>query len=109
MQRNQQFWYGYKKHVSVDMQSGCVNKVAITPANVPDSKGLKHVCPTQGGLFADKGYCVGESPEEAARRGCHLAAIKKSNMKDKNKELDKWYSKMRALHMNASFPMFESE
>jgi IS5 family transposase len=90
------FWYGYKKHVSVDMQSGCVNKVAITPANLPDAKGLKHVCPSQGSIFADKGYCVGDAPQAAARRGCHLAAVKKNNMKDKNKELDKWYSKMRA-------------
>ena len=27
------YWYGYKRHVSVDMQSGLINKVAITPAN----------------------------------------------------------------------------
>ena len=26
------FWYGYKKHVSVDMQSGLINQVALTPA-----------------------------------------------------------------------------
>ena len=25
-------WYGYKKHVSVDMQSGLINKVAVTPS-----------------------------------------------------------------------------
>ena len=37
------FWYGYKKHVSVDMQSGLINKVAITPANITDSKGFTHV------------------------------------------------------------------
>ena len=24
------FWYGFKKHTSVDMQSGMINKVAIT-------------------------------------------------------------------------------
>jgi hypothetical protein len=29
------FWYGYKKHVSVDMQSGLINKVAITPTGRP--------------------------------------------------------------------------
>ena len=52
------FWYGYKKHVSVDMQSGLINKVAITPANVTDAKGLKHVCPSQGAIYADKGYCI---------------------------------------------------
>ena len=36
-------WHGYKQHISVDMQSGMINKVAITPANIIDSKGLKHV------------------------------------------------------------------
>jgi len=30
------YWYGYKKHVSVDMQSGMINKVVVTPANVTD-------------------------------------------------------------------------
>ncbi len=24
------FWYGFKKHVSVDIQSGLINKVALT-------------------------------------------------------------------------------
>jgi len=38
------FWFGYKKHTSVDMQSGLINKVAVTPANVLDPKGMKHVC-----------------------------------------------------------------
>ncbi|OGT31313.1 MAG: hypothetical protein A3E87_10420 [Gammaproteobacteria bacterium RIFCSPHIGHO2_12_FULL_35_23] len=33
------FWFVYKKHTSVDMQSGLINKVAMTPANVVDSKG----------------------------------------------------------------------
>lgn len=49
------FWYGYKKHVSVDMQSGLINRVAITPANVTDAQGFKHVCPKQGAVYADKG------------------------------------------------------
>ena len=39
------YWYGYKKHTSVDMQSGLINKVAITPENLIDAKGLKHVIP----------------------------------------------------------------
>ncbi|MEM6339258.1 MAG: transposase [Pseudomonadota bacterium] len=34
------FWYGFKKHVSLDMQSGMINKVAVTPANVIDAEGL---------------------------------------------------------------------
>ena len=51
------YWYGYKKHISMDMQSGMINKVAITPANVTDAQGLKNICPSQGAIYADKGYC----------------------------------------------------
>lgn len=90
------FWYGYKKHVSVDMQSGLINKVALTPANIPDSKGLKNVCPNQGAAYADKGYCTKNAKLDAARRGCYLRAIKKNNMKDKNRDLDRWISEIRA-------------
>lgn len=90
------YWYGYKKHVSVDMQSGLINKVAITPANVTDAQGLKHVCPIQGAIYADKGYCTKPAQQAAKRRGCHLAAIKKNNMKNKNPDQDRFYSKMRS-------------
>jgi transposase, IS5 family len=44
----------YKRHTSVDMQSGMINKVAITSANVIDSKGFKHTAPNQGAVYADK-------------------------------------------------------
>lgn len=90
------YWYGYKKHVSVDMQSGMINKVAVTPANVTDAQGMKHICPSQGAIYADKGYCTKPAKHAAARKGCHLAAVKKNNMKDKNADQDRWYSKMRA-------------
>lgn len=90
------YWYGYKKHACVDMQTGLINKVAITPANVTDAKGLKNVCPSRGAIYADKGYCVKPARQAAAKRGCHLAAIKKNNMRDKNRDLDRWYSKIRA-------------
>ncbi|MBL8676396.1 MAG: hypothetical protein JNJ47_03080 [Alphaproteobacteria bacterium] len=30
------------------MQSGIISKVAITPANITDAQGLKHICPSQG-------------------------------------------------------------
>ena len=90
------FWYGFKKHVSVDMQSGLINKVAVTKANLTDAKGFKHVCPDDGAVYADKGYCVKPSDIEAKRRGVHLAAIKKNNMKGKNFDLDKYYTKLRS-------------
>ena len=90
------YWYGYKKHACVDMQSGLINKVAITPANVTDSKGMKHVCPGSGAIYADKGYCDKHSKKAAAQKECHLRAIKKNNMNDKNRDFDRWASHLRS-------------
>lgn len=90
------FWYGYKKHVCVDMQSGLINKVAITHANVIDSKGFKHVAPKQGAAHMDKAYSDINVQIVAKARNLHLCAIKKNNMKDKNHDLDRWYSHLRA-------------
>lgn len=90
------YWYGYKKHKSVDMQSGLINKVAVTPANVTDNKGFKHVCPKGGAVYADKGYCLEDSQRVSKIKSVHLVAIKKNNMKGKNKDLDRWVTKIRS-------------
>lgn len=90
------YWYGYKKHASVDMQSGLINKVVVTPANVTDAKGLRHICPSQGAAYADKGYCTKYAKKTAAKNGCHLAVIKKNNMSGKNRDKDRWLSKIRS-------------
>jgi IS5 family transposase len=90
------FWYGFKRHVSVDMQSGMINKVAITPANVTDAVALKHVCPKQGAVYGDKGYCTTPARKAAGRKGVHLCAIKTNNMKSKNADLDRWHSRLRS-------------
>ncbi len=90
------YWYGYKRHVSVDIQSGLINKVAVTPANTTDAKGFAHVCPAQGAVYADKAYCGQGAKRVAAKKNCHLAAIKRNNMKDKNKDKDRWYTKIRS-------------
>jgi IS5 family transposase len=89
-------WFGYKQHTSVDMQSGMINKVAITPANVIDSKGFKHAAPNQGAVYADKGYCDKNARQAALTKGLHLCAVKKNNMKGKNRDLDRYYTTIRA-------------
>jgi IS5 family transposase len=92
----EKYWYGYKKHASVDMQSGLINKIAVTPANVTDAKGMKHICPNSGAIYADKGYCTHPAKKAAAKRSCHLRAIKKNNMQGKNKDQDRWFSGLRS-------------
>ncbi len=90
------YWYGYKRHNSVDMQSGLINKVAITPANLTDAAGLKYICPKQGAVYGDKGYCVNPATEIIHRHNCHNATIKKANMLEKNPGKDRWLSGIRA-------------
>jgi len=94
---NNKFWYGYKEHASVDMQSGLINKIAATSAEVTDAEGLKNVCPKSGAVYADKGYCVSPAKITLKRNGCHNATIKKNNMVGKNKDKDRWISGILAI------------
>ncbi len=90
------FWYGYKQQTSVDMQSGLINKVAVVPANETDSQGFSRVCPNQGAVYADKGYCTKPARLAAVKKSVHLRAINKNNMQEKNKDLDRWVSAIRS-------------
>ena len=90
------FWYGHKKTICADMGSGCITKVAVTKANVPDQEALQHVCPCEGMIFADKAYCLKPAQEAMQVNGCHSGAILKNNMKAKNKDRDRWISAVRA-------------
>lgn len=90
------FWYGYKRHVSVDMGSGLIKKVAITPANESDTEGLRHICPRDSMVVADKGYCGKRARDILDKRSCHSGVILKNNMKAKNKDKDKWLTRLRA-------------
>lgn len=88
------FWYGFKKHVAVDTQSGMITKVAVTPANTTDADGARHVLPRDGAVLGDKGY-VG-AIRDIVGRGLHPMIIKRNNMRDKNADLDRWISKLRS-------------
>ena len=90
---DKKFWYGFKKHVAVDMQSGMITEVAVTAANVTDADGASHVLPRSGAVVGDKGY-VG-AIREMLRRGLHPMIIKRNNMKSKNADLDRWITKLR--------------
>jgi len=78
------------------MQSGLINKIAITPANITDAQGFKHVRPRQGAVYGDKGYCIKPARDEMKKRGLHDATIKLNHMKVKDREKDRWLTKIRA-------------
>jgi len=88
-------WFGYKRHNAVDMRYGLINKVAVTPANVPDYKAMKNIAPKQGMVFADKGYDYKDSDQWLRANGCVPATLRKNNNRQKNFDLDRWRSKVR--------------
>lgn len=88
-------WFGYKRHNAVDMRFGLIKKVAATPANIPDYKAVKNIVPKQGMVFMDKGYDYKEADLWVKANNCAPAILRKNNNKQKNKDLDKWRSKVR--------------
>jgi IS5 family transposase len=90
------FWFGFKKFASVDMSSGMINGVKVTKANVTDDndEAIKAVLPSTGAVAGDKGL-VGAIPViEGA--GLHSMIILKDNMKTKNKDKDRFLTKLRS-------------
>ena len=91
------FWFGYKGHVGVDMGSGLIESAAVTPGNISDQAGFKHVCPRGGEMvFADKAYCLKPAQLAMTIRGAVSGVILKRNMRYKNTDLDRWRSAVRA-------------
>lgn len=99
-------WFGYKRHEAVDMRYGLIKNVAATPANVPDFKMAKNVCPKQGAVFMDKIYDVKKIDILLKAKGVHVSTIKKNNNPNKNKELDCWRSSVR-MPFESSFSKVE--
>ncbi len=52
--------------------------------------------PRSGAAYVDKAYCTKSTKDTATRQEVHLCAVKKNNMKDKNFDLDRYYTKIRA-------------
>lgn len=88
-------WFGYKRHHNVDMRFGLIDKVAVTPANIPDPKALKEIITKNTMIFMDKIYDQKKAYQTLKANNCHSGIIKKNNNKTKNKDLDSWKSKTR--------------
>jgi IS5 family transposase len=88
-------WFGYKRHHNVDMRYGLIDKVAVTPANVPDPKALENIITKNSMIFMDKIYDQKKAYQILKANGCHSGIIMKNNNQAKNKYLDSWKSKTR--------------
>jgi len=88
-------WFGYKRHHNVDMRFGLIDRVAVTPANVPDPKALENIITGNTMIFMDKIYDQKKCYQILKSNHCHSGIIMKNNNKLKNKYLDGWKSKTR--------------
>lgn len=66
------FWFGYKRHLSVDTKQGIITKVEVTLANGSDFKVLPKLLPQTGMILADKGYDTSISRETLSSNKLHL-------------------------------------
>jgi len=92
------FFFGYKSNASVDTQSGLIKDTIVTPGNTPDSKAFKDICPEDSVILADKGYATKEVEAIIEEKNCHSFVIKKNNMKNKNKDKDRWITGLRSAY-----------
>jgi Transposase and inactivated derivatives, IS5 family len=88
-------WFGYKRHTSVDMRYGLINKTTVTPANVLDYQVINQILPKGGYVFMDKLYDTKKTDRVIQGSGCSPGTIRKNNNRNKDPDLDKWRSQMR--------------
>lgn len=88
-------WFGYKRHCSVDMRFGLIDRLAVTPANILDFQALKDICPQNQMVFMDKLYDTKKANLILLANGCAAGIIRKNNNKNKNRDLDRWRSGVR--------------
>ncbi|MBU2258089.1 MAG: transposase [Candidatus Omnitrophica bacterium] len=88
-------WFGYKRHHSVDMRYGLIDKLAVTPANILDWQALKYICPENQMIFMDKLYDCKTADLILKINHCAAGTIRKRNNRNKNRDLDRWRSGIR--------------
>ena len=79
------------------MRSGLVNRVAATSGEATSAAGPACVRPSGGAACADKGYCGRDAIDTLDADGCRDVTIERDNMKIKDRDKDRWISRMRSL------------
>ena len=93
---HKKYWFGYKRHVSVDTSSGLIEKIAVTPANVNDANAFPLVCPWEKRILADRGYDTWVVRGTMKKKGCIDGVMRLTRRKDFDKQRNKELSKRRA-------------
>lgn len=92
------FWYGYKRHISVDGKSGIITKVEVTPANVldHDERVLDKLLPAQGMVLADRGYDTNKVLNKVIEKDLHSGIRLRKIRKYRDPDKERWFSSIRS-------------
>lgn len=94
--KQKKYWFGYKRHVSVDTGSGLVEYVTVTPANVNDDEGFQSVCPWRKRILADKGYDSWKVYGTIKKRECEDGILRNERRRNYDELRNKELSRKRA-------------
>jgi IS5 family transposase len=73
------WYYGYKGHIGVDVESKLIRRCAYTPANVHDSQLIDQLrCGDEQSLFGDKAYSKDSLKREARKDGWYYGIHEKA-------------------------------
>ena len=90
------FWFGHKTGISTDMKEGMITKIVTDSANTNDWDMFEDLKPSQGAVLADKIFDTNEIQEICKQHELHSMILKKNNRKDKNRDLDRFLTKLRS-------------
>jgi IS5 family transposase len=94
--RKGKYWFGYKRHVSVDTGSGLIERIAVTPANVNDAEGFPLVCPWDKRILADRGYDTWLVRGTMKKKGCIDGVMRLTKRKDFDAQRNKDIGRRRS-------------
>lgn len=94
--RKDKYFFGYKRHVSVDTGSGLIEQVHVTPGNVNDDEGFEKVCPYDKRILADRGYDTWKVHGTMKKRNCTDGVMRLTRRKNFDAQRNRELSKKRA-------------
>jgi IS5 family transposase len=92
----EKWWFGYKRHVTVDTSSGMIERVLVTPANVNDALVFPQLCPWERRVLADRGYDTWVVRGTMKQKRCIDRVMRLSKRKDFDAERNKWIGRRRS-------------
>jgi len=104
--KGSRFYYGYKGHTSVDVDTGLILSAHVTPANYSDTGELQALVkgsrlPAKSRVYADKGYTSAKNrkllKQHKCKDGIMNRAYRNKPLTERERKRNKFISKRRSI------------